>query len=332
MASVSPDYPRVVRLESFGLDGSTYVSHDLHRSERIWPETNCYVDLWIELLHALGLDPVASMAFTVAMDFEGDQWTFFKQPPGDLYALYGIDVQELAIWRPLAIQLAEQAERGRVALVEVDAFHLPDTAGVSYQLEHTKTTIGVQSIDLDRHTLGYFHSSGYFTLDGADFDAIFDASGVGLAPYTEIAKLDHLVRRSRFDLTAIAGDQLRHYLARVPTANPVISYRERYARDASWLIGEDMSVFYKYAFATLRQCGACAEMASTFLAWLASATGEAQPAAADFADLATAAKAMQFKIARMMATGKTVDVTPLLDQMEIAWDGAMSNLLNRHAA
>lgn len=331
MARDGQDHPRAVNYESFGLDGSGYVSHDLHRSERIWPETNCYVDLWIELLHALGLDPVASLAFTVAMDFEGDQWTFFKQPPGDLYALYGIDVQELAIWRPLAIQLAEQAERGRVALVEVDAFHLPDTAGVSYQIEHTKTTIGVQSIDLDRHRLGYFHSSGYFTLEAADFDAIFAASSVGLAPYTEIAKLDHLVRRSRTELTAIARDQLRHYLERVPAVNPVISYRERYTRDAGWLIGEDMSMFYKYAFATLRQCGACAEMASTFLEWLA-ASGEAQPAAAEFANIAAAAKAMQFKTARMMATGRSVDVMPLLDQMEAAWDGAMSTLLKRHAA
>jgi hypothetical protein len=332
VASLGPDYPRTVKLESLGLDASTYVSHDLHRSERIWPETNCYVDLWIELLHALRLDPVASMAFTVAMDFEGDQWTFFKQPPGDIYALYGIDVQELAIWRPLAIQLAEQVQRGRVALVEVDAFHLPDTAGVSYHLEHTKTTIGVQSIDLDAHNLGYFHSSGYFNLGTADFDAIFDASGVGLAPYTEIAKLDHLVRRSHAELTAIASDQLRQYLARVPGVNPVISYRERYARDARWLAGEDMSMFYKYAFATLRQCGACAEMASTFLAWLAAATGDSQAAAPEFAKIAAAAKAMQFKIARMMATGKPVDVTPLLDQMEGAWDGAMSSLLKRHGA
>ncbi len=318
--------------EAFGLDASTYASHDLHRSERIWPETNCYVDLWIELLHSRGLDPVACMAFTVAMDFEGDQWTFFKPPPGDLYALYGIDVQELAIWRPLEVQLAEQVQRGRVPLVEVDAFHLPDTIGVSYELEHTKTTIGVQAIDLDTRSIGYFHSAGYFELGGDDFDALFDATGGGLAPYTEIAKLDQVVHRSRTELAVIARDQLRHYLTRIPKVNPVAGYSERNASEVEWLAGEDMSMFYKYAFATLRQCGACAEMASTFLAWLSDASVDpATTAATEFATIATAAKAMQFKIARMMATRKPTDVAPLLAQMEAAWDRAMSDLVGRHA-
>ena len=31
-----------------------YVPHPLHDSGRDWPETNCYVDLWIELLHGRG--------------------------------------------------------------------------------------------------------------------------------------------------------------------------------------------------------------------------------------------------------------------------------------
>ena len=33
-------------------------AHALHAPERNWPETNCYVDVWVELLHDLGLDPV----------------------------------------------------------------------------------------------------------------------------------------------------------------------------------------------------------------------------------------------------------------------------------
>lgn len=331
MARPGSNDPGVVSAQAFGLDAANYAAHDLHRSERIWPETNCYVDLWIELLHSLGLDPVACMAFTLAMDFEGDQWTFFKPPPGDIHALYGIDVQELAIWRPLHIQLAEQVQRGRVPLVEVDAFHLPDTVGVSYGIEHIKTTVGVQAIDLEERELGYFHSAGYFVLRGADFDAIFHNSGTGLAPYTEIAKLDRVVRRSKAELAEIARKQARDYIARVPQANPVTSYRERYANDVQWLVGEDMSMFYKYAFATLRQCGACAEMASTFLAWLSECGDEPSHAATDFTAIAAAAKAMQFKIARMMATGKTADVAPLLAQMETGWDRATSELASRYA-
>src|SRR5258708_23278407 len=44
-----------------GLDPAHYTRHDLHSPERIWTEKNCYVDIWIELVHALGLEPNAMM-------------------------------------------------------------------------------------------------------------------------------------------------------------------------------------------------------------------------------------------------------------------------------
>ena len=78
-----------------------------------------------------GLEPLAALPFTLAIDFEGDQWTFFKFPLADLDALYGVDVFELNVWRPLVDHLEEQLALGRPALVEVDAFYLPDTAGTS---------------------------------------------------------------------------------------------------------------------------------------------------------------------------------------------------------
>ena len=70
-------------------------------ADRAWPESNCYVDLWIELLHAAGAEPLAALRFTLAVDVEGDQWTFFKFPLADLEALYGVSVFELNVWRPL---------------------------------------------------------------------------------------------------------------------------------------------------------------------------------------------------------------------------------------
>ena len=105
----------------------TYIAHKLHSDDRTWPETNCYVDLWIELLHARGLEPLAGLAFTLGLDYEGDQFTFYKFPHNDLRMLYGIEVQELNLWRPLEVHAAQQYELGRVLLVEVDAFYLPDT-------------------------------------------------------------------------------------------------------------------------------------------------------------------------------------------------------------
>src|SRR5262249_34064913 len=143
----------------------------VHGDGRVWAETNCYVDIWIELLHALGHEPAAALAFTFAIDFEGDQWTFFKFPLGDLFDLYGVDTQELVVWRPLAEHVAEQVEQGRPVLVELDSFFLPDTAGSAYRTAHVKSTVAVMAIDLERATLGYFHGQGYHQLDGDDFAA-----------------------------------------------------------------------------------------------------------------------------------------------------------------
>ena len=118
-------------------------SHALHDASRDWQETNCYVDLWIEVLHARGLSPEAMMGFCVTQDFEGDQFTFFKVPLEDLETLYDIRVGELSIYDSLEGHVVEQIRQGRMALVEVDAFHLPDTRGITYRLEHSKTTIGI---------------------------------------------------------------------------------------------------------------------------------------------------------------------------------------------
>lgn len=321
-----------MNLQVFGVDSAAYRAHQLHHDERIWLETNCYVDLWIELLHSMQLDPVACMAFTVAMDFEGDQWTFFKQPHADLYRLYGLDVQELAIWLPVETHVVEQVSGGKIPLVEVDSFYLPDTAGVAYGIEHTKTTVAIQAIDTEHQNLGYFHNSGYFELCGSDYAGLFGASAATLAPYTEIVKRGRMVNRSDDELTEIAWDLARGYLGRIPDINPFTRYRARFAVDLEWLAREDMAVFYKYAFATLRQCGACAEMASTFVAWLANRRGEQAPAVADLISIATDAKTVQFKLARMMATKKAADVAPLLDRMETAWDRAISELVTRYAA
>ena len=41
--------------------------------------------------------------------------------------LYGVEVIELNVWRPLVTHLEEQLALGRPAIVEVDAFYLPDT-------------------------------------------------------------------------------------------------------------------------------------------------------------------------------------------------------------
>ena len=121
------------------LDPSTYVRHAIHGEGRCWAETNCYVDVLIELIHALGFEPAAALAFTVSVDFEVDQWTFFKYPHRDLLEMYGMQVEELNPWVSLATHIEEQVNAGRPVLVEVDSYFLPDTKGTAYQSKHVKS-------------------------------------------------------------------------------------------------------------------------------------------------------------------------------------------------
>jgi hypothetical protein len=318
------------------LDLARHERHPLHGDDRAWPETNCYVDLWIEILHALDLDPVAALAFTVALDFEGDQWTFFKYPHADLEALFGIEVQELNVWRSVADHVGEQLALGRLVIVETDAWYLPDTTGTSYRSAHAKTSIAVHRLDVAHRVIGYFHNAGSYQLEGDDFDGAlrlgaYAPNAVTLAPYAEIVKLDRLARPPAPVLADEARRLLRHHLARRPVANPFRRYADRFDRDLGWLAPGALETFHLYAFATLRQCGACAELAATFLRWLES-HGEPPlaSAASELDRVATDAKTVQFQLARRVNTGRETDLRPTLDAMAVAWERAMAELDARY--
>lgn len=80
------------------IDPDTYRCHPVHATDRVWSETNCYVDLWVEVLHALGHNPIPASAAVLSTDFDGHQWSFLKFAAEDLRLLYGIDANELNIW------------------------------------------------------------------------------------------------------------------------------------------------------------------------------------------------------------------------------------------
>ena len=315
------------------LDVGSFVPHPLHASERTWSETNCYVDVWIEVLHALGLDPVAAAAFTLSCDFEGDQWTFFKFPPEDLRTLFGIDVAELNVWKPVVDHVDEQLRLGRLCTVEVDAWYLPDTRGVSYGVEHEKTTIVPVRLDRDRHGLDYFHNAGLFTLAGEDFDGIFHLAGpvdaAVLPPYVESIRLDRMGTRAPglvAGAVALAGD----HLARRPVDNPIRRMAARIETDLPWLAENGVDAFHRYAFGQCRQCGASAELAATFVDWLNDHDRPGTEVAADrMRSVAEGAKGLQFALARA-ARGRVVDLSGVLDSMADAWEDAMTVLAGRY--
>jgi Domain of unknown function (DUF1839) len=314
-------------------------AHPLHEPARAWPETNCYVDLWIEVLHALSLDPAASFGFTLSTDFEGDQWTFFKPPLADLYELYGVDVQELTIWRPVLDHVREQIGRKRLVLVEVDSFHLPDLHATDYRKSHAKTTIAVESLDEENGRLGYFHNAAYHELGREDFDALFVNGAVqvgggvgGLPPYTEFVKLDRVVRRSREELTARAAKIVKRELERRPRHNPLTAFRERFPVDAAWLAERDLAAFHAYAFATIRQLGSCFELAAEHLRWLAPEDAAHVAAAGQLEAISTGAKALLFKVARMVNAKKQPNFGETLASMEAAWASGMETIAARYEA
>jgi hypothetical protein len=311
------------------LDPATYRRHAIHGGERVWAETNCYVDVWVELLHAWGFDPVAALPFTLGIDFEGDQWTFFKFPLGDLEQLYGLDVQELAIWRPLLRHVEEQVALGRPVLVELDSYHLPDTAGTAYRRDHVKSTVAVVAVDAAARTMGYFHNQGYHHLQGEDFASVFRLDGPAdptlLPPYVEFVK-----RRPGAlvggELVLKSVQLLRRHLHRLPEGNPFERFRTRFEYDLDGLLAEGLETFHLYSFATLRQFGACYELAATYLRWLQERTGKSLEApAAAFTGIATGAKAVQFQLARAVARRKPLDLSGL-DAMAGSWRSGLEAL------
>ena len=79
-------------------------------------------------------------------DFEGDHFTFFKFPLEDLEALFGLAVQELAIYDSVESHTLAQLERGRPVLIEVDS-SLAARCRPAYRKEHVKTTVAAIAID-----------------------------------------------------------------------------------------------------------------------------------------------------------------------------------------
>jgi hypothetical protein len=307
-----------------GLDPASYRPHLLHAPTRTYPETNCYTDILIELLHARGAEPLAAMGATVRMDFEGDQWTFFKPPPEDLELMFGIDIHEMQPYRALPDQAAEQIAQGNTLIVELDSWYLPDTAATSYRNEHVKSSVVFEAIDRHRERLRYFHAAGYYELAEEDYRGVFrlgrSFSEDVLPPYTELVRFDAGPRLSGGELREAAHSRLRHHLARRPATNPFLRFGAQLEHDLPGLLEGDSADYHAYAFATVRMAGSAFEAASSHVAWL---LGDGNQAAAAFTRIAEGCKALSFRLARRRA----FEPGPAVDGLAEAWDEAIGHLL-----
>ncbi|MEZ0050923.1 hypothetical protein ABIA30_001921 [Mycobacterium sp. MAA66] len=311
-AAAKPTTPRL----SITADPANYQPHFTHGTERIWQETNCYLDLWIEVLHALGLDPVPAFACLLAADHDGFNWSFAKQQPEDLRRLYGLEVGEENAWLPMLELVESGPARGVLHTVEVDSWWLPDTAGTAYRNDHVKTTITPTKIDSRHRVLWYVHNAGLYELTGDDFDGVF-----GLRPDTELTLPPYIeVIRHRPDWTMPNAMEtiVQEQFSRRASGNPVERLAAAVTDAVAWLPGAGMDKFHLWAFASLRQCGATAELLADFAEYIDSHFTGAGAAAVPLREAASNAKSAQFKMARV-AIGRKGDVAPALSAMVTGW-------------
>ncbi|MBA3538143.1 MAG: DUF1839 family protein [Deltaproteobacteria bacterium] len=319
------------------LDVATYRRHPLHADTLAWMEKNCYFDIWIETLHALRCEPMAMIPGVVALDFEGDQWTFFKPSHDELRDLYGVEVTEMTCWRPLLEHAIEHLGAGKLISTETDAWWLPDVSGTDYRTHHVKTTIVMADLDVDARRLGYFHNAGYYTLDGEDFDQTFRV-GTPHDPehmpfFAELVRLERVVRRPMPELVAMSGQLLAKHYARRAADNPIVRFAARFQRDLPMLQERGLANYHAWAFATVRQLGAAAELMQLYLRWLAGGgeilaadAGQYAPAVAAYTTISTGAKSFILKAARAVNGKKAFDPTAIFDAWAKAWDQAMTSL------
>jgi Domain of unknown function (DUF1839) len=306
------------------LDPATYERHLLHGPDREYAETNCYADVLIEFVHAIGAEPLAMAGCVLPVDFEGDQWTFFKPRPEDVETLYGIDIHEMQPYRPLPEQIAEQIEAGRTLVVELDSFHLPDTAATSYGKAHVKSSVIPETIDREAEMLRYFHGAGYFELDGEDYRGVFrlarEYSADVLPPYTELLRLDAGPRLEGEEVRAVAREMLRAQAARRPAENPFERFGAGLAGELPNLLEGDAQRFHDYAFATVRMVGSAFEVGASHVDWVLGDAGAA--AAVRMSEVVAGCKTLSFKLARR----REFDPAPTVEALATAWAASFTEL------
>jgi hypothetical protein len=308
-------------LSLFRLDPAAYTPSSLHYPDRTFRETNCYVDLWIELLHAQGIDPASAMSFACMAEFEGDQWTFIKPPLEQISHLYGIECHEMQLYRPTVDHVIEQLRRGRTMIIETDSFYLPDTVGTSYRTAHGKSSIAIEAIDPAGERLHYFHGAGYHVLCGEDFRGVFRLgrtfSEDVLPPYAELVRFDGGPLLDGDDLRRAAHEMFRQHLTRRPRRNPWVDFGERLVADLPDLVSGEASC-HAYAFATVRQCGAAFELARSFVEWLALPRSSTAVAAEALGRQVNGAKTLLFRMARRRMFDPAAEIGQLASDWEVA--------------
>ena len=179
-----------------------------------------------------------------------------------------------------AARARRRAPRRRQArsATEADAFWLPDTRAPTTARSTRRRRSSSTTSTSSARRLGYFHNAGYYALEGEDFDAHCSASARRptrrfMPLFAEIVRVDRVVRRP--------PDELRGAGARAPGdapraaagGQPGGALRRALRRPTCRALSDEgLAYYHAWAFATIRQLGAAAELAALHLTW----TGDAR--------------------------------------------------------
>ncbi len=145
--------------------------------------------------------------------------------------------------------------------------------------------------------------------------------------YAEQIRRDRLQRRSAEELRSLSLQLLRKHLFWRPAVNPVHEFQARFVRDLPGMTQQGLPLYHAWAFGTLRQLGAAAELSAQFLQWLdpGGAAGLA-PAAHDFLQISALCKTFILKAARAVNAGRALDAEASFENLAAAWHRADSIL------
>ncbi|MDO5619078.1 DUF1839 family protein [Kocuria sp.] len=310
-----------------GLTVAGFTRHPLHAEDSLWSNTNCYLDVWIELLHGLGRSPEPLFAAAVAAETQVEQFEFLKIDHRDLEEVHGIRVGEYDVWQPLAEQVRTQMEAGNLMIVEADAYWLPDTRGISYGTEHTKTSIVPLHLNPAEQHLVYLHNEGLHELHGPDFDFVLGEQrdrGIVPAPYVELVRLDRLSAVSDDEARAHTVRLLGHHARRTGTENPAAHLMEVLRSRFDWLAETGMEGYHALCFETTRQLGVVALLASEAVRF--SRVEQLQPAADSYAAVSREAKALQFQLARVARGRRSASLETAMSSISDQWEQAATTV------
>lgn len=299
----------------------------LHAFDRDWPETNCDLDYWIELVAARGLPPEAMLGFVASQDFIVDQFSLLVPQKNDLELFYGASIRPLALYGRFEDHFAAHVRSGGIVVIETDSFYLPDSRGVAYHRRHIQTAIAIAAIDPKQRRADYFHNLGFWRLEGEDYDMTVHRplhlqGDEIIPPHAEVIRFDH-EPLGETALRAQAFERLALRLARQPKADPVAAFAATLPARLSGLAGAGENAFHDWAFHTLRQLGAGFELFGDYLAWLDD--GPRFKAARQACKIVSSlTKTLQFQAARAVLGGRRPRTAGLVEQIGAARRAALT--------